>query len=426
MLDINFIRENPDIVKHDLKKRYMPDKEKLVDDLIMHDDEWRRLKQQSDSLRHKRNQISEEINRLVKEKKDASNKIKEVKELPDKIRELEQKLNDLRSKIDHILLRLPNILDKSVPIGKDASHNKIVRKWGKIPKFKFELRSHADLIESLGLADFEAGRRNTGQGFNYIMSDMAMLDLALQRYGIEFLLKRKFTPVVPPMLLNRETLSGAVDLSTFEEVVYKIQDEDLYLIGTAEHSLVTMLKNRVIKKEKLPVRVCAATPCFRKEIGGHGVDTKGLFRMHQFNKVEQVVFTHPKDSYKMLHEMQSITEKFFQSLKIPYRLIEICSGDLGGKFSKQYDIEAWFPRQNEYKEITSAGNCTDYQARRLNIKFDDKGKREYVHILNNTMVATSRAMVAIIENYQLKDGSIKIPAVLKKYMNGISKMESKI
>ncbi len=426
MLDINFIRDHPGGVKSNLKKRNKQEMIRWVDDLVVHDEEWRRLKQQSDGLRHKRNIISEEINKLVKEKKDASIKIKEVKELPEKIKQLDTRLDELRAKIDFILLRLPNMLDKSVPAGKDATHNKIIRKWGKILKPKFELVNHVELIDELKLADFDAGRKNAGQGFNYLIKDMALLDLALQRYGIDFLLKKGFSVVIPPLMLNRETLSGAVDLSAFEEVIYKVENEDLYLIGTAEHSLVTMLKNKVLRDEDLPFKICAVTPCFRKEIGGHGVDTKGLFRMHQFNKVEQVVFTNEKNSYKVLNEMQAITEKFFQFLKIPYRVIEICSGDLGGKFSKQYDIEAWFPRQQEYKEVTSAGNCTDYQARRLNIKFERNGERIYTHILNNTMVATSRAMVAILENYQLKDGSIKVPAVLKKYMNGISKIESKV
>lgn len=227
------------------------------------------------------------------------------------------------------------------------------------------------------------------------------------------------------MMLNHETLDGVVDLSAFQEVIYKVQDEDLHLIGTAEHSLVSMLRDKTLDVKQLPMKVCAVTPCFRKEIGGHGVDMKGIFRMHQFNKVEQVVFTTPENSSKMLQTMQKITEQFFQSLKIPYRVIEICSGDLGGKFAKQYDIEAWFPRQDAYCEVTSAGNCTDYQARRLNIKYMDKGERNYVHILNNTMVATSRAMVAILENYQQKDGSVKIPSVLYKYMHGIRQITRK-
>jgi len=226
------------------------------------------------------------------------------------------------------------------------------------------------------------------------------------------------------MLINFKTLLASLNgLKDFEEVVYKIDDEDLYLIGTAEHALVSLYKNKTLKEKDLPIRLCAVTPCFRKEIGSHGVDTKGLFRMHQFNKVEQVIFSNPKDSYKILEEILKISEKFMQSLKIPYRVLEISSGDLGNKFSKQYDIEAWFPRQKSYAEVTSAGNCTDYQALALRTKIiDKKGNKFYPHILNNTMVATSRIMVAILENYQLKDGSVKIPTVLQKYMNGIKKL----
>jgi len=311
------------------------------------------------------------------------------------------------------------MIHKSVPIGKDSSKNKEIRKWGKPIKPSFKLINHAELIEKFGFADFDAGRTNSGQGFNYLLGDMAMLDHALQRYGVDFLLKKGFTPVVPPMMLNFQTFLGAASgLKDVQDIVYKIENEDLYLIGTAEHSLVSMLKSKTLKKEELPLRVCALTSCFRKEIGSHGVDTKGLFRMHQFNKVEQVVFSHPENSFKILEEMQKITEEFFKSLKIPYRVIEICSGDLGDKFAKQYDIESWSPRQNAYTEITSAGNCTDFQARALNIKYWDKGERKHVRVLNNTMVATSRAMVAILENFQQKDGTVKVPKVLEKYMNG--------
>ena len=306
------------------------------------------------------------------------------------------------------------MLHAKVPLGRDATKNKFVRKWGR-PKKSTKLKNHVELAESLNVADFDQGREVSGKGFNYLKGKLAQLDFALQRYGVDFLLKKGFTLVNPPIMLRRDTLLGAVDLEAFENVIYKVENEDLYLIGTAEHSLVSYLKNKTIKKEELPIKICALTPCFRKEIGEHGVDMKGLFRMHQFNKVEQVVFTTQENSYKILEELQKITEEFFKGLKIPYRVIEICSGDLGGKLAKQYDIEAWMPRQGEYAEVTSAGNCTDYQARRLNIKYLENGEKKYCHILNNTMVATSRAMVAILENYQEKNGNVKIPKVLWKY-----------
>ena len=419
MIDINLIRNSPDLVKQNLKKRFQENKMAWVDEIIKGYSEALKLKKEIEELRRKRNIISLEINKLKKEGKTASNEIKEAKDLPLKISELEEKQVKLKEKINHYMLRIPNILEAKVPIGEDASKNKEIKREGKPVKPKFELKNHVELAESLNVADFEAGRNNAGQGFNYLLGDLALLDLALQRYGIDFLLKQKFKVVIPPMMLNKLTLAGAVDLEAFEQVIYKVEDEDLYMIGTAEHSLVSLMKNKSINDKDLPIKICAVTPCFRKEIGGHGVDMKGLFRMHQFNKVEQVIYCKPEDSLKYLKYTQELTEKFFKSLKIPFRVIEICSGDLGGKFAKQYDIEAWFPRQNEYKEVTSAGSCTDYQARRLNIKLlrDGKKEKEYVHILNNTMVATSRAMVAILENYQQKDGSVKIPLVLQKYMN---------
>lgn len=419
MLDINFIRENSEEVKNNIKKRGEKYNPKIIDELLELDKEWRNLKGKIDHLRHERNELTLQITKLSKEKKDISKLILKAKSLPDEIKKSEMNLEELKNKIDYLLLAVPNMLDESVPIGKNDKDNVIVKKWGKIHKFKFELKNHAELLQELKIADFDAGISNTGQGFNYLLEDIALLDLALQRYGVEFLLKNGFTPVIPPMLLNHNTLLGALNgLKDFEDVVYKVEKEDLYLIGTAEHSLVSMLKNKTLNEKDLPKKFFAVTPCFRKEIGGHGVDTKWLFRMHQFNKVEQVVFSKPKDSIKILKYMQGLTEKFFQSLGIAYRVIEICSGDLGAKFAKQWDIEAWFPRQNEYKEVTSAGSCTSYQAIALNIKYLDKNNQKIpVHILNNTMVATSRAMVAIIENYQQKDGSIKIPKALIKYMN---------
>ncbi|MEK6857021.1 MAG: serine--tRNA ligase, partial [Nanoarchaeota archaeon] len=415
MIDINYLRENPQVVKENIKKRNKPHLIQLVDDFLNADSEWKTEKQKNDDLRHRRNKVSEEINLAKKQGKDASKFVNEAKEIPQKLAESDKKIAELQEKINFCWMRIPNLMHTSVPLGKTGEDNVEIKRVGTPKKFDFELLTHTELAEKLGVADFEQGREVSGQGFNYIKGELAILDNALQRYGVDFLIKKGFKLVVPPMLLNRETLSGAVDLSAFEEVIYKVENENLYLIGTAEHSLVSMLKNKVLRKDELPLRFCAVTPCFRKEIGGHGVDTKGLFRMHQFNKVEQVVYTTPEESFHMLEQMQKITEEFFESLEIPFRVIEICSGDLGGKFAKQYDIEAWFPRQNTYKEVTSAGNCTDYQARRLNINYlTSEGKRA-VHILNNTMVATSRAMVAILENYQTKDGSVTIPKVLQKY-----------
>ncbi len=415
MLDISLIREKPDLIKKNLEKRNQKEKIKELNELITSDKQYRATLQEIEKLRHERNIISEKINSLKKHGKNADAEIKRARELPEEISNLEKINNSKKEKIDNYLWNLPNILHEKVPYGKDAGDNKVIRKFGKIHKLNFELFNHEDLTEKLDIADFNQGREVSGQGFNYLKNELAILDFALQRYGIEFLLKKGFKLIIPPLLLRKEALAGAVDLTQFQDTIYKIEDHDLYLIGTGEHSLVNLYKNKTLNKEDLPIKVCTITPCFRREIGAHGVDTKGLFRMHQFNKVEQVVFTTKDNSFKMLEEIQKITEQFFKSLKIPFRVIEICSGDIGNKLAKQYDIEAYFPRQKAYKEVTSAGNCTDYQARRLNIKYRDKDEKYHCHILNNTMVATSRAMVAILEDYQQKDGSIKIPNVLWKY-----------
>ena len=417
MLDINFIRKNPEVVKENLKKRFQDNRIKILDEILKKDKEFLNLKREIESLRHKKNEISIRINELKKQKKPAAKEIKEAQELPRKIIMLEEKQLKIKEELDCYLYQLPNILEKNVPIGKDSNDNKELKKWGKIKKFSFKLKSHSELIESLNYADFETARKTSGAGFNCLLDKVARLDDALQRYGIYFALKNGFKLVIPPIMLNKNSISSAINFDDFKDVVYKIDNEDLYLIGSAEHSLVAFFKDKTLNKKDMPIKLCALTPCFRKEIGGHGVDMKGLFRMHQFNKVEQFCVSASEDSYKILNEMQKISEKFFESLEIPYRVIEICSGDLGNKMAKQYDIEAWFPRQNAYKEVTSAGNVTDYQARRINVKYYENGEKKIPHMINNTMVATSRAMVAIIENYKQKDGSILVPKVLRKYLD---------
>ncbi len=415
MLDVRFIVEHPHVIKDDLKKRFKADRIWLVDELLEDYNTLKKFKKEVDDLRHKRNVLSEEVNKLKKQKKDPKKQLKEVKDIPGKIKEVEEKITLLEEKMKEKQRQIPNITHESVPQGKDETENLEVRKIGKVQEKKYEVKNHAQLIEEYQLADFDAGRLVAGEGFNYLLGKMALLDLALQRYGIDFLLKQKFTVVVPPLLIREEAMKGVVNMTDFKDTIYKVENEDKFLVGTAENALVPLFKDKVFKAKDLPVKVTAVTPCFRRELGAHGVDTKGLFRMHQFNKVEQVVFCDPQDSYILLEEIQKISEEFFKSLGLSIRTIAICSGDLGSKQAKQYDIEAWFPRQNAYKEVTSASNCTDYQSRPLNIKYEKQGIREYVHILNNTMVATSRAMVAILENFQEKDGSVTIPEVLQPY-----------
>lgn len=417
MLDLNLLRKNPELIKKDLKKR--KDKEKLpwVDKIIKLDKIYRSLKLKSEKLRHKRNVISLKINELQKQNKDISKQIKKIKELPKKIKQLEQKQKEIKQKINFYLLRLPNILHSSVPYGKDETHNKVIKKWGKIKKFNFNLKTHSDIIEELKIGDFKKAAQVSGTGFYYLTGKLAQLNQALMQFAIDFLLKKNFKLIIPPIMLARKAYEGATDLADFENVMYKIENENLYLIATSEHPIAAFLMNETIKEQNLPLKFCGLSPCFRKEIGSHGVDTRGLFRTHQFWKIEQFIFCKPENSWQYHEELQKNSEKLYQLLKIPYRVVNICTGDIGTIAAKKYDIEAWFPRQNKYAEVGSNSNCTDYQARRLNIKLLRKnGKKEFLHTLNNTAIATSRAIVTILENYQQKDGSIKIPAVLQKYL----------
>ncbi len=425
MLDIKFIRENPDIVKASLKKRNEIEKIAWLDDLLKRDAEWRKLKTEIDELRHKRNEVSMKINEAKKQRKDISSLLKEAKEIPDLILEKEREMLELWEKIIWYLMRIPNILHESVPIGKSEKDNIEIRRWGKPKKFDFELKSHGELIEQLGCADFKRAAKIVGSGFVYLKNEIALLDLALQRFAIDFLLKKGFTLTEPPFMIGRKAYEGVISLEDFEKVMYKIENEDLYMIATSEHPMVAIYMNEILNPKELPVRLCGISPCFRKEIGSHGVDTRGLFRMHQFNKVEQVIFSHPDDSWKMFEEIQKNSEEMMQLLGIPYRVVNVCTADIGAIAAKKYDTEAWFPRENEYKEVGSCSNCTLYQAVRLNIRYKTKDGTDYVHTLNNTGMATSRIMRAIIENYQNKDGSITIPKVLVPYMNGIKVIKKK-
>ena len=424
MLEINFVVENPDIVKADLKKRGMNDKIGWVDELIQLNKEQKSLKTELDNLRHKRNELSENINKSKREGKDISELVKEASQLPKKIKQLEQEYKERIDKIRFYLMRIPNILDESVPVGKDDSENVEIKRVGKPKEFDFELKPHGVLAEELGIADFKRAAKVVGSGFVYLKNELAMLDMALQRFAIDYLMSKGFTLVEPPFMLGRKAYEGVTSLDDFENVMYKIEGEDKYMIATAEHPLVSMFMNETINEEDLPIKLVGISPCFRREIGSHGVDTKGLFRMHQFNKVEQVVFSTPEQSNKIFDEIQKNTEDMFAKLGIPYRVVNICTGDMGIVASKKHDIEAWFPREKEYKEVASCSNCKSYQAVRLNIKMKRKdGTKEYLHTLNNTGIATSRAMRAILENYQNRDGSIDIPEVLWPYMNGIKRIK---
>ena len=424
MLGIKFIRENPELVKKDLKKRHEKEIIAWVDDLLKKDEEYRKSLQESQNLRAKRNKATLEINELKKQGKDISAKIKEIKELPSEIKKIEEKQKQLKEKITYYLMRIPNILHESVPFGKDDNDNLVVREVGKKKKFDFKLKSHGEMIEDLNGGDFNRAVKIAGAGFYYLKGKIALLDLALQRYAIDLLVKRGFTIVEPPFLMNREAYEGVTSLADFENVMYKIDNEDLYLIATSEHPMGAMFMNEVLKESELPIKFCGVSACFRKEIGSHGIDTRGMFRVHQFNKIEQFIFCKPEQSWKLHEELQKNAEDIYKGLKIPYRVVNVCTGDIGIIAAKKYDLEAWSPREKKYFEVGSNSNCTAYQATRLNIKYENKkGEKEFIHTLNNTAIATSRAFRAILENYQNKDGSLTIPKVLVPYMNGITKIE---
>ena len=416
MLDIKLLRETPAIVKKNLEKRRDKEKISWIQKIKSLDSENLKTKKQVEALRHKRNIVSEEINSLQKQGKDIREKIREIREIPEEIKRLEEKQKNAKQEIDHYMMRLPNILHKSVPYGKDEKGNAVVRKWGAAKKPKFDLKAHGEVIEMLEIGDFTKATEVSGAGFYYMFGKLAQLNLALMQFAVDNLVKKGFVLSVPPLMLRRKPYEGVTDLADFEKVMYKIENEDLYLIATSEHSIATYFMDETLPEENLPIRIAGFSPCFRKEIGSHGVDTRGLFRTHQFWKVEQFVFCAPKDSWKYHEEIQKNSEELYKKLKIPYRVVNVCTGDIGIVAAKKYDIEAWFPRQQAYREVGSNSNCTDYQARRLNIKFvDKKGDKSVLHTLNNTAIATSRALVAILENYQQKDGSIKIPAVLHRY-----------
>lgn len=418
MIDIELIRENPEKVKETIKKKFQEKKIDLVNNAKNKDEEWRKLKQEIDSLRAKRNKLSQEINKLKKEGKNADKVLKEVKGIPDKISKIEDKAENLKSEIRNILINLPNEMNDAVPIGKDDSENVELKKIGEPEEKNFEVKSHGEIAEELGIADFDSSARVAGNGFYYLEGDLALLNQALIRYGIETMTARGFRYVETPLMLREEIIDQVTDLNDKEQQIYLIKDEPMALIGTSEHSLIGRFAGQTINDSKLPIKNTSYSMCFRKEIGSHGIDEKGIFRTHQFNKIEMVVICRPEESMQFFQDMQDITVDIFKNLEIPVRVLGICSGDLGDLKHIQVDIEAWSPRKKEYFEVGSCSNLTSAQARKLNIKASKGGEKYIPHTLNNTAIATSRALVAIIENFQQKDGSIKIPKVLQPYMNG--------
>ncbi len=430
MLDIKSVRENPGLVKASEKKRGRDPS--IVDAVLKLDEDWKKELKTVEELKHRRNVVSEEINKAKKEKKEkeAALKIQEMKKVAEQIKEKERSADELLHQRNGALNKIGNVLDQQVPPGKDEHDNKELSKWGKMPKFTFPIKDHIELGLELDLIDLETAAAVSGARFYYLKNEAVLLDAALQRFAMDTLMEHGFSLHWPPFMLNRAALEGGVNLNEFEDTVYKIDGEDLYLIGTSEHPLLALKKDKMLQEQELPQKIGGVSTCFRKEAGAHGKDTKGIFRVHQFNKVEQIVICKPEDSPKYFKQMQTISESLFKEMEIPYRVVAVCSGDIGNKQSLQYDIEAWFPGQNDkkgaYREVTSCSNCLDYQAVTLNTKFVTKtGEKKYVHMLNNTALATSRVIVAILENFQTKEGTVKIPKVLWPYMNGIKEIKRK-
>jgi len=423
MLDIKFIRENPDKVKENIKKKFQDNKLILVDELLEKDKEYRSILYEVEQLRHERNDVSSKIAKLKSEKKDLTKELKRAKEIPKKIKELEEKKDLLKSRITEILLIIPNMIHSSVPIGKNDKENVVKEIIGKITDFSFDVKSHVDIAENLDVADFDTSAKVSGNGFYYLKGDLALLNTALINYARDFMVSKGYLYIEPPLMLREEVLKGVYSSTEIKEMSYKLSGEDSFLIATSEHPLIGMFINKILDEKDLPIKITGFSACFRKEIGSHGIDEKGLYRTHQFNKQEMVIICKPEDSYKYYDELLFLSKELFKNLEIPIREIECCSGDLGDLKAKSADLEAYSPRKKDYFEITSCTNMESAQARRLNIKIKKDQEKIFAHTLNNTAIATSRAMVAILENNQNKDGTVNIPKILIPYMNGKTKIE---
>lgn len=415
MLDPKTIKENPQIIREMLKARAV---EFNFDELIESDQKRREFILKTDELRKNKNQIASTIAQKKKSGEDTSSILSEMKNISEELTKLETLQEEIEKKYSNLALTIPNLIHESVPIGKDETANIEIRKWGKIPKFDFKINDHIDISESLGLVDLERAAKVAGARFYYLKNDLVRLNQSLIHYALDFLAGKNYSLIQPPYMINHQSMEGAVIADDFEEVIYKIENEDLYMIGTSEHAMAAMHSGEIIEGKDLPLRYAGVSPCFRKEAGAHGRDQKGIFRVHQFDKIEQFVFARPEESWKEHERMLSIAEEFYQNLEIPYKVMLLSSGDMGKVSAKTYDIEAWMAGQNTYREIVSCSNCLDYQARRLKIRFREKTNEDtqYLHTLNSTLIATSRVLVSIMENFQTNDNHIVVPKVLQKYM----------
>ena len=414
MLDPKIIRDKPELIKQMLKDRAVEfDFEKMLE----LNKTRKEMMMQSDELKQKRNQMSVKIGSEKKAGNDASELLREMGEISKKLDDLESLRKTVDENYHNLSFSIPNLVHDSVPKGADESFNKQVRTWGEIPKFDFEVKDHIDLGLELDIVDIERASKTAGARFYYLKDGLVKLGQALTAFALDFVSNKNYNLIQPPYMINRQSMEGAVIADDFEDVIYKVQDEDLFLIGTSEHAIASMYYDEILEGSKIPLRYASISPCFRREAGAHGKDQKGIFRVHHFEKIEQFIFCRPEESWEEHEKMIKNTEEFYQQLEIPYRLMLLSSGDMGKVSAKTYDIEAWMAGQNAYREIVSCSNCIDYQSRRLKIRFREKSNEDtkYIHTLNSTLVAIERTMVAILENNQTKDGHIEIPKVLQKY-----------
>ncbi|OQA49782.1 MAG: Serine--tRNA ligase [Firmicutes bacterium ADurb.Bin300] len=425
MIDIKFLRENPEIVKQNMRKKFRDNELHLVDDVIALDEERRAVKGQADSLRSDRNRFSKQIgNLMARGEKDEAERMKEkVTRSARELLELEEKEAELSEKVTAIMMQIPNIIDQSVPIGRGDSENVEVERFGEPRVPDFEVPYHTNIMESLSGLDLEAARRVAGNGFYYLMGNIARLHSAILSYSRDFMIDRGFTYCIPPFMIRSNVVTGVMSFSEMDAMMYKIEGEDLYLIGTSEHSMIGKFIDEILPEEKLPFTLTSYSPCFRKEKGAHGMEERGVYRIHQFEKQEMIVVCRPEDSKMWFDKLWQNTVDFFRTLDIPVRTLECCSGDLADLKVKSVDVEAWSPRQKKYFEVGSCSNLGDAQARRLRIRVNGKEGRYFPHTLNNTVVAPPRMLIAFLENNLNSDGSVNIPQALHPYMGGLTKLE---
>ena len=420
MIDIKLIRENKDLVKENIKKKFQEHKLVLVDEIYNMDQEYRRCKTEGDNLRSEKNNKSNMIGTLMRDgKKEEAEKIKEeITKISERITELEEKEQELETKIKEKMMVIPNIIDASVPIGEDDSKNVEVERFGEPKVPDYEIPYNADICEKLNGLDKESAGRTSGNGFYYLMGDIARLHSAMLSYARDFMIDKGFIYCIPPFMIRSDVVTGVMSFEEMDAMMYKIENEDLYLIGTSEHSMIGRFKDQIVKETELPITLTSYSPCFRKEVGAHGIEERGLYRVHQFEKQEMVVLCKPSEAMEWYNKMWSYTVEFFRSLDVPVRTLECCSGDLADLKVKSCDVEAWSPRQKKYFEVGSCSTLGDAQARRLGIRMKGEKGTQYVSTLNNTVLATPRGLIAVIENNYQKDGSIKIPKALQPYMGG--------